>query len=129
MAVTPEQAECRQHSDAERHPADERAAAVQHCTSYRRPSLMRKYPRHHRYQQRRYEGQKCKKYLNEKSQPHQSIPFTKVIDQSAGSLSSTTACGWPAEALRRLETHRAHCLSRLKHCPPSDTSPALVALE
>ncbi|MCX4734477.1 hypothetical protein [Streptomyces sp. NBC_01363] len=74
MAVTPEQAECRQHSDAERHPADERAAAVQHRTSYRRPSLMRKYPRHHRYQQRRYERQKCEKYLNGKSQPHQSIP-------------------------------------------------------
>jgi hypothetical protein len=98
MAVTPEQAECRQHSDAERHPADERAAAVQHRTSYGLPSLMRKYPRHHRYQQRRYAGQKCEKYLNGKGQPHQSIPFMKVIDQSAGSLSSTTV----ADGLLRL---------------------------
>lgn len=50
MAVMSEQAESRQHSDTERHPSDERAAAVQHCTGYRSPGLVRKYPRYHRYQ-------------------------------------------------------------------------------
>lgn len=72
--MLPEQTKGSQYGDAQRHPTDERAAAVQYGARNRGPCLMGEHSCYHRYQQRGHERQEREKYLRGKCQPHQSIP-------------------------------------------------------